>query len=441
MAMLAQMPNSTGNGTAFMASVNSATATPGVFQNNGGGNLLIGRVSGAERFRIDGAGSVFATSYRDLAGNPIASGDITSVTVGTGLTGGGVSGEITLGLNTVFTDGRYAPSLHGHDVSQIANAASLSANTFGATQTIDSGNLDLDPSTATAGNILKNGSRFLHNFGINNTFLGLEAGNLTTTGDGNVGVGSFALRSITSGQGNVAIGSHAFESNASGFNNTAVGEQALRANVTGRFNAGFGSGALINSIGNNNVAVGHSAGANTTTGSNNIYLGALVFGLAGESNTIYIGNQGVQSKTFVAGVRGITTVNPDAVPVMIDSTGQLGTISSSRRYKEDIRDMGDTSQRLFELRPVTFRYAQAYGDGSKPIQYGLVAEEVAEVFPELAVRDTNGRVETVHYETLNVLLLNELKKQQNEILRLRERIESIEQRLAPTDLAERVEKR
>ena len=126
---------------------------------------------------------------------------------------------------------------------------------------------------------------------------------------------------------------------------------------------------------------------------------------------MYLGKVGTQTMTFIAGVRGITTANFDAIPVVIDSTGQLGTVSSSRRFKEDIHDMADASRRLLGLRPVTFRYTQAYINGAKPIQYGLIAEEVADVFPELAVRGADGQVETVHYETLNVLLLNELQRQ------------------------------
>jgi hypothetical protein len=128
----------------------------------GGGNLIIGKVSGAERFRIDGAGAVYATSYRDLAGNPMTSGDITAVTAATGLSGGGTSGDVSLGLNTAFTDARYAALVHGHDVSQISNAATLGANTFTGTQTIDGGHLDLDASTGATGNITKNGALFMH---------------------------------------------------------------------------------------------------------------------------------------------------------------------------------------------------------------------------------------------------------------------------------------
>jgi hypothetical protein len=130
-------------------------------------------------------------------------------------------------------------------------------------------------------------------------------------------------------------------------------------------------------------------------------------------------------------------VNADAIPVVIDSAGQLGTISSSRRFKEDIRDMGSASERVFQLRPVTFRYTRAYRDGSKPVQYGLVAEEVAQVFPELAVRNTAGDVETVHYETLNVLLLNEVQRQEQTIRDQEQRIEALEiqlQRLLHPDV-------
>jgi trimeric autotransporter adhesin len=154
-----------------------------------------------------------------------------------------------------------------------------------------------------------------------------------------------------------------------------------------------------------------------------------VTGVANESATMYLGKIGTQTKTVIAGIRGATTINNDAIAVMIDSAGQLGTMSSSRRFKEDIHDMADMSRRLFQLRPVTFRYKKAYGDGSKPIQYGLIAEEVADAFPELAVRNANGEVETVHYETLNVLLLNELKKQEQLIEKHQGHIDALEQRL------------
>jgi hypothetical protein len=181
-------------------------------------------------------------------------------------------------------------------------------------------------------------------------------------------------------------------------------------------------------VGNDNVALGYRAGFNINFGDHNIDIANE--GLE-ESNTLRLGaafDAGAgsgQNRAFIAGIRGVTTGMANAVPVVIDSLGQLGTVSSSRRFKEDIRDMGDISSRLFQLRPVSFRYTQTYADGSRPLQYGLVAEEVAEVFPELAVHNASGQVETVHYETLNVLLLNELQHQEQRIETLERRLEQL----------------
>ncbi len=333
---------------------------------------------------------------------------------GSGLTN--VSSNLLDGLDSTA----FAAAVHGHNVTQVTNAARLAGgNSFTGTQTIDAGNLDFDPSTATAGNITKDGALFLHNRGDESTFLGINAGQLVTGGlqntavgfralasatgsaSANTAVGSYALAANTSGDGNAAFGIGALERHTSGLINTAVGTNALGFNTTGGSNTATGQAALWNNTtGMSNTAVGRYAGRDSTTGSNNVYVGAEVHGVAGESNTMYLGKVGTQLKTLIAGVRGITTGVADAIPVIIDSNGQLGTISSSRRFKEDIHDMPTSlSDRLLRLRPVTFRYTQAYTDGSKPIQYGLVAEEVAEVFPELAVRNAQGEVETVHYET------------------------------------------
>jgi hypothetical protein len=266
----------------------------------------------------------------------------------------------------------------------------------------------------------------------------LGAGNFAMTSSigRNSGFGYNALLNNSQGWANTATGDHSLELNTLGAYNTAVGTRSLENNTGGDLNTAVGSHSLIdNTVGIRNVAVGGNAGE-ASTGSNNIYLGVNVVGVAGESNAMYLGLQGLLTKTVIAGIRGITTGAADAVPVVIDSNGQMGTVSSSRRFKEDIHDMADMSRRLLQLRPVTFRYTQAYGDGSKPIQYGLVAEEVAEAFPELAVRDASGNVETVHYETLNVLLLNELQKehaeverQHSEIHEAQQRIDALEQRL------------
>jgi Chaperone of endosialidase len=153
-------------------------------------------------------------------------------------------------------------------------------------------------------------------------------------------------------------------------------------------------------------------------GSNNIYIGRTD---CSESNAIRIGTADKQTRTFVAGIRGITTSVNDVVPVLIDDRGQLGTVNSSRRYKEDIEDMSSASSRLMALRPVTFRYRKPYANGEKPMQFGLIAEEVAQTFPELVVRNKEGQPETVKYQDLTPLLLNEVQKQAKTIAELQAR--------------------
>ena len=143
---------------------------------------------------------------------------------------------------------------------------------------------------------------------------------------------------------------------------------------------------------------------------------AAKLGVVRDSNTITIGQQGTQTGAFIAGIRGITPGNADAVPVFIDSNGQLGTMSSSLLYKEDVRDMGDVTAALMRLRPVTFRYTHTFNGGVQPLQYGLIAEEVAEIFPGLVVFNEDGLPETVQYRKVNAMLLNEVQKlhRQNE---------------------------
>ena len=177
-------------------------------------------------------------------------------------------------------------------------------------------------------------------------------------------------------------------------------------------NTGSGFGALSNATtGHRNVALGYQAGYAVTTGSDNIIIGGGNQGTSTDAGVIRIGASAYQKKAFIAGIRAVTTGVADAVQVLVDSKGQLGTVKSSRRFKEDIHPMGSVSERLFALRPVTFRYKKPYEDGSKPVQFGLVAEEVAQVFPELVVYGKDGKPETVAYHVLATLLLNELQKE------------------------------
>src|SRR5262249_13549277 len=170
-----------------------------------------------------------------------------------------------------------------------------------------------------------------------------------------------------------------------------------------------------NTTGNNNTAIGSIAGF-SVTGDNNIDIGYQAgppFSQGGESNTIRIGN-GSNNRTFIAGISGVATGLPGAA-VFVDANGQLGTLSSSRRFKDDIQDMGEASSDLMKLRPVTFRYKQAQEDGTQPLQYGLVAEEVAQVNPGLVQFDKEGQPQTVLYHVLPSLLLNEAQKQHQHI--------------------------
>ena len=278
--------------------------------------------------------------------------------------------------------------------------------------------------------------------GSHNTGIGFGTLLNTTTGNGNTATGASTLVSNTTGDSNTATGYTALASNTTGVNNTAEGVGALFANTTGIQNTAIGFGALSAVIsGGNNIAFGFNAGNNIASGNgNNIDIGN--GGSGSDSGVIRVGTSGTHSAFFAAGVRGITTGSNNAIPVLIDSNGQLGTVSSSRRFKEDIEDMGAASRDLMRLRPVTYRYKEPFGDGSKPIQYGLIAEEVAEVYPDLVAHSADGKIETVKYQVLDSMLLNEVQRQQVEIRGLVRQIDeqhqqnqSLQERLAKLEAA------
>jgi hypothetical protein len=254
------------------------------------------------------------------------------------------------------------------------------------------------------------GNLFLHNKGVGNTALGASALALNTTID-NTALGSLALASTTTGGANTAVGSIALRHNTNGIRNIAVGAGALFNNTTGFGNTAVGYQTLFNNAGGSrNIALGESAGSNATSSNGSIFIGNI--GLPSDTAVIRIGVPGSQSRAFIAGIRGARTGSNNVVNVVVDSNGQLGTISSSRRYKEDIAPMPDMTAMLQQLRPVTFRYKQPDDDGSKPIQYGLIAEEVAEVLPDLTVFNEDGRPETVKYHLLPSFLLAGYQQQQ-----------------------------
>jgi len=264
------------------------------------------------------------------------------------------------------------------------------------------------------------------------------AGSLSanTTGGANAAFGRSSLSANTTGAENSAFGYRSVSANTTGVFNAAFGTRSLTANTTGESNVAFGHGSLaVNTTGGNNIAIGAAAGVNLTTGYNNIDIGHA--GIAAEADTIRIGTTGTHTRTFIAGIRDVTTGSANAIAVLIDDNGQLGTASSSRRVKDDIADMDAASSGLMALRPVTFHYKSDQNPSGRTLQYGLIAEEVAEVYPGLVARSAEGQIETVLYQFLPPMLLNEYQKQQRTIDALRAQVEALADRLARLETRDR----
>jgi hypothetical protein len=255
---------------------------------------------------------------------------------------------------------------------------------------------------------------------------------------GNLAIGFQALLNTNgngdnSGGGNNAVGQEALLLNTTGYRNNAFGVDALRANTTGFFNTAMGDAALLsNGTGDHNTAIGFGASANTTTGSGNVALGANAgFDIVSASNVICLG-AGVRSfnhsnTCYIGNIYGVTTFLANAIPVLINSDGQLGTAPSSRQFKKDIKPMNSVSESILALKPVTFHYKS---DKTNTEQFGLIAEEVAQVNPNLVVPDTEGKPYSVRYEAVNAMLLNEflnehrvVQQQGATIVRLQRQIE------------------
>jgi hypothetical protein len=249
--------------------------------------------------------------------------------------------------------------------------------------------------------------------GFANTATGRNAMLGHITGDHNTATGGAALLSNADGTGNTATGRAAMGLGTSGSQNTATGWQTM-FNNTGDDNTADGAFALYsNTTGSGNIALGFNAGINLTKGNNNIIIGNE--GVAHESNRIRIGTQGTHKRTFIAGIYGVAAAK--GVAVYVNSSGQLGTLTSSARFKQNIRAMGDASDALLSLRPVTFRYKKEIDPEGIP-QFGLVAEDVEKVNPDLVARDAQGKVYTVRYEAVNAMLLNEFLKEHSNVQKL-----------------------
>jgi Chaperone of endosialidase len=276
----------------------------------------------------------------------------------------------------------------------------------------------------------------------NNTVQGEDALLNNTTGSGNTAIGFDALLNNTDGFNNTANGANALSSNTTGFNNTASGALALYSNVSGGgntaigydalvdntngdFNTAIGYGALSPANGSGNIAIGWRAGSNHAAGDHNIYIGSE--GTVSESNTIRIGRNpfnpsGATTATFIQGISGATV--PTGVAVIVNANGHLGTTTSSARYKESIKPMDKGSEAILALKPVTFRYKHELDPEGIP-QFGLVAEDVEKVNPDLVARDKDGKPYTVRYEAVNAMLLNEFLKEHRTVEQLEKQVAAL----------------
>jgi len=276
------------------------------------------------------------------------------------------------------------------------------------------------------------GALLLNATGLNNTAAGAFALLNNTVGSSNTATGCGALLSNTNGSQNTAHGHQALSNNTTGFENTAAGYQALLATTTGANNTGIGRQALrdnstggdntavgrdalgTNTTGSNNIAIGVGAGVGLTTGDNNIDIGNA--GAAGEANVIRIGNG--QAGAFIAGISGVPVTG---TAVVVNVFGQLGVAPSSQRFKEAVVPMDKASESLLELQPVTFRYRKEFDPAGTP-QFGLVAEEVEKISPDLVVRDKQGKAYSVRYDQVNAMLLNEFLKEHRAFVKEQQKV-------------------
>lgn len=364
------------------------------------------------------------------------SGGVATVTAGAGLTGGGGGASVTLAV--AFAGSGAAASAarsdHTHGVGFFNTALGTSALAVGGGQN----------------NTALGYSALIGVTGQDNTAVGSNAMKETTSGNYNTAVGSGAAVESATGSANVAIGTSALRANLSGSENTAVGAAALFFNPTGSGNTAVGRSALMSARSSNNVAVGRDAlrtvvggfenvavgwealrnatgagntalgpqaGRNVAAGSNNVHIANI--GTTGDSDVIRIGT--TQAGFFAAGVYGRPVAGETDQTVLIDANGKLGTVVSSGRFKEDIRPIGAELARLQRLRPTSYRYKPELGRGDAR-QYGLIAEDVAEVMPELAVVDAHGVAQSVRYHVLTPLLLAEVQRLERERTDLERRL-------------------
>ena len=324
-------------------------------------------------------------------------------------------GDAALYVNTTGTSNTATGSsaLQGNTNGGFNTATGASAllhNDTGSYNTA-TGTAALAANTTGTGNTATGFQALFVNNASGNTADGYQALSNNTAGYANAAVGDRALTANIDGAQNTAVGSTALFSNIGGAANTGVGYGTLFVNTSGGGNTAVGFNALFATTGGNNTALGYLAGSSATTGSNNVYIGGGIEGVAGESNACYI-----------ASIFGQTSAS--GLPVYINSNNRLGTATSSKRFKEDIKPMERASQALFALKPVTFRYKKEI-DQTGLAQFGLVAEEVEKVNANLVVHDKEGKPYSVRYDQVNAMLLNEFLKEHNKVEKLEDTVTNL----------------
>jgi len=263
-----------------------------------------------------------------------------------------------------------------------------------------------------------------------NTATGAGALLSNTTGIRNTALGATALLNNDIGFDNNAVGAEALRQNHNGSGNNAVGYIALFSNISGGYNTAVGDAALAFCTGDSNTALGSAAGFNQASGSHNIYIGAGVSGVTDENNTIRTGDNlttaSGSSACYVGGIYGQLYDPATGLSIRVDANNKLGIAPSSKRFKKDIKPMDKASEAILALKPVAFHYKS---DKKNTPQFGLVAEDVAQVNPDLIVRDKNGEPLSVRYEQINAMLLNEFLKEHRRIQEQDKRIEELTSQL------------
>ncbi len=422
--------NTTGSNNTFLGD------SAGTFNTTGSGNLYVAHAGVGTENNTTRIGSSQTNAFiAGIYGASVSSGQPVYVdSTGHLGTGGGSSLSSFNGRNgaVVPAAGDYSFSLLSGTLApaQLVGtydqqlAFSNTGNIYTGTGLNVSGTLTGGLVNSTGGYQVNGTTIFTQN-ALNDIFIGQGAGNASMTGADSQFIGRNSGLSITTGNSDVFLGTAAGQSTTTGNGDVYVGWASGNAETTAAYNTFLGAQTgFYTTTGGSDLYLGFDAGFYNTTGSNNVYLANA--GVDGESNTTRIG--GNQQSTYIAGIYGVTTGS--GVPVYINSNGQLGTLTSSQKYKEDIRDMGDTTSALMHLRPVTFRYKPEYDKGERSLQYGLIAEEVAKVYPDLVAYNPDGTPYTVRYQYLSSMLLNELQKQYSRAQTQEQRIAELEQRIA-----------